>query len=203
MDCVNDESIYLKEYEWSFLLAGLGMTTVFGFWSEESFEAYEKIGENKIIVDLYQKEMIRCEDNQMIVLLPVADFLEIVLESSKCVIVQGSDPEQSIKCCYLAGESVLVVEKSQREIATIRIKKISSQEWIENVISEIEDEDVQIDIILRGSKEDIVYETLIYEEEGLKKYVTIKEKDTEQRIEYQPDMVKHKMKEWLQEGEGE
>lgn len=197
MDCVNNESIYLKESEWKFFLAGLGFTEVYGLFSEEKEDADREFHMYRMLADLYQRGMISCEGKQIIVLPPVSDFLEIMQKSKKCVILRRSEKEYPVRCCYITNTSVLIMEKSQRELSAIRLKQMSVEDWKKDIFAAVAEEDEEMQIFLQDSRKNLLYEKIIFKEEGLRSYLIIENKNGQKQVEYQSDVLDKKIREWI------
>ena len=195
MDCANNESIYLKECEWEFLLSGIGMTDVYGLFSEKN-DVKTRNNRDDILVALYSKHIISCEGKQIIVFPPVSEFLEIMSVAMKCVILRGSDKEYSVKCCYITSTAVLIIEKSQREVNTIRLRQLAETAWMQEILDVVE-ENEEMQIFLHDSRNDILHEQILYKEDGLNNYLTIENKKEKIKVEYQPDILKSRMKKWM------
>lgn len=195
MDCANNESIYLKECEWEFLLSGIGMTDVYGLFSEKN-DVKTRNNRDDILVALYSKHIISCEGKQIIVFPPVSEFLEIMSVAMKCVILRGSDKDYSVKCCYITSTAVLIIEKSQREVNTIRLRQLAKTAWIQEILDAVE-ENEEMQIFLHDSRNDILHEQILYKEDGLNNYLTIENKKEKIKVEYQSDILKCKMKKWM------
>ncbi|MBO5303966.1 MAG: hypothetical protein J6A92_07950 [Lachnospiraceae bacterium] len=196
MDYVNSESIYLKEAEWKFFLSGLGFTEIYGVFSMEKEETDNREQIHQMLVDLYLRKVIACEENRIYVLPPISEFLKLMQKNKKCVLLRKCGSEHPIKCCYLAENTVLVMEKSQREKASIRLCQMTFEAWLGYVLEEIE-ENEEMQFFVQDSRKDILYEKIIYKEDGIRELLIIETDAGQIQKEYQPDFLIEKIKNWM------
>lgn len=141
MDGIVSESYYLQETELKLLLAGLGLKEWYGLFSErEKTDIIREPEEvrNRILAGMYQKGLVSWKQGSVLIRQPYARILSLMLQKKTCVTMQLTDAGHTVCCCYLADQSVVMVQKSQREKAMLRIAEISVTEWLGLVDDDID-----------------------------------------------------------------
>lgn len=193
MSWKNHEIFYYKEVELKYLLSGLGITNIYGLFSEET----EDIHMYQLLVGMYQKKMCESVEDNLVVLPPTSDFLTKLIQSKRCVLLQREMMGYPLRCCYLGENEVIVTEKSQREVNTIRVWQMTLEEWREFVFTEIEDEIYEMRISVHGVFEEHLHGKMIFREVDFQKKVFYEENGEMQQKEYQPQKIKIKLDEWI------
>lgn len=228
MGCVEYECYFLKEEELALLLAGLGIQKLCGLFSEHIPVQLTNEERNRIMVQLYQKEMVDWEQQEIIVKKPLADMLTILVHSQRCITVYGTLGRKSIRCCYIANHQVVMIEKSQREKNTLRLSQFSKTEWIQlireladvsesvlepnedgrtqiskswlqNPLDYLENKDVHLVLSMGSSRMVEEYRRLIIQESGLSTYIIMQNKDSCRVELYQKEVFGNIIERWEEE----
>ncbi|MGN0290476.1 MAG: hypothetical protein ACI4C5_00985 [Lachnospiraceae bacterium] len=228
MDCEVGEYYYLKESEIKLLLAGLGVTQLYGIFTEEAKKKLEKEELHKNMAKLYQEDWIDWENGKIAVKKPLSKILSVIEKSRRCIVIYGKS--QSVKCCYFTKEQVVMVEKSQREEETLCISYSTMHKWIAAVseaieISEgfiddvckvqkteqkffqwkedtkiyLEDESIKAVFCLQDSKKNYLYKRFLIQEKGLQTFFIAQSREkTVRNIYYRETLVKN-LEKWMRE----
>lgn len=207
MDFVEFESYYMKEEEVNLLLAGLDVPYIYGIASDTISGPLPQEKVNYILIALYQKDVIDWEAGNIVVKQPFSDILAVMSESRKCVVISGGSGEYAIRCCYVMEDKVVITEKSQREEGMLSISYFTFQEWItyidgyafaEKMFS---DENRKVLLELKNTRTGKESGSIAILETGLHTYLVQKFGLKEEKIPYEKENLKQRLKEWLQEVE--
>lgn len=206
MDCVEIENHYMKIEEVNLLLAGLNITSFFGIAVNHDVIP-KKENVNRILISLYQKDIIDWEQEQIVVKQPYSDILYVLSKSRKCVVLQGESEEHSSRCCYFHEDKIVVAEKSQREEDMLCMALLSWNDWIAYIEEYIQieraylNEMVKVSLELRDSRTGEKEGMLLIREHGLDTVLIRKNEMEETAISYTGDVLRREVENWLREAE--
>lgn len=171
MEHMGAEIYYLKEMELKLLLAGLGLKEWYGLFSDEAGTGEVPEGfRNRILADLYQKELIDWKQGSVAVRQPCAGMLSAMLEKKRCVTIKMPDENLPVRCCYLSADSVVMIQKSQREEKTLGMAQLPVPDWlqyVEEAVGMLEDGECLV-LTCCSSENGRIYQRLNLWQEGLR-----------------------------------
>lgn len=225
MSCVEYESYYIKQEELKILLAGAGITSWYGLWGRE--EACTAARQNRIVTELYRKGFVEFKENSVLVKKPVSTMLSVLTAGKECIVVTPGNPQYPVRCCYFSGDSVVLMEKSQRERDTVCLFLLTRAEWMQLLESEIglmeellPQEDVSCDtawltwdrtdteclkepsvqwvFTFRSSRKEAVYARLLIQKQGLSSYIVRQDAKESWAVYYSGKLLRAYLEEWLE-----
>lgn len=138
-------SYYIREGEFYFLMAALGQKNFYGVSSyeagmEKDWNQREQI--HRILVDLYQKQYVEWQGDQIRIREPMAGLLKKVASAKTALWVEK---EEKIWCGYEVESGYVFVEKGQHEKEMIKLTPVEAEDivdyeelWEDAVIKRIE-----------------------------------------------------------------
>ncbi len=170
MGQTGSEIYYLKEAEVKLLLAGLGIKRWYGFFSEEAAGRMPPEAFHRVLAGLYQKGVVAWEQGDALVRQPYARMLAAMLKEKRCITMQVAGCTHPLRCCYIAGPEVVVMQKSQREHATVGLSEMSAENWL-GLAGEITDslpEDACLEFSCRNSESGECEQKIAVRQEGIR-----------------------------------
>ncbi len=194
MDCEAFSIFYFKEAELKLLLAGLGVHTWYGIFSEKDSVGRDfKQKYHQIMAELYQKDVINWKNDQISVKKPYADMISLMLAQKKCVTIESEQEQYPKQCGYIHLENVVVTRKSQREEHTLSLQQMRISQWLQSLEEEICSlEDRQsLSICCRNSFNGQELEHIKICQKGIRTYLN-------ENTFYQKQALRRKMEEWAE-----
>lgn len=206
MGFVEIESHFMQIEELKFILAGLGVSSFFGV-SVHKEQIPKKEELNRILISLYQKDIIDWEDEKIAVKQPFADIFYVLSNCKKCVVVRGESGQGNTHCCYFWDNQVVVIEKSQREENSICITILQWDIWTsyieECVVAErmYMSESNLLRLELCSSSTGNLEGVIFIKEQGLQTSLIESFSKKERSFPYDGELLKQRIELWLWEAE--
>lgn len=158
MSCGEYESYILKDKEMKLLLAGLGMKQLYGILDSDGAEEITRESKNRVLLSLYQKEVIDFSDGEISIRPGVSDLFRTLLESRECVSVHVRGQDMPVRCGYVSNGWVVMMERCQRRKGALKLSFWTQAQWIlflESLMGEIVSECEQV--LKNFEKEETAY----------------------------------------------
>lgn len=206
MGFVGIETHFMQIEELKFLLAGLGVSSFWGLSvHEEQVPKKEEL--NRILISLYQKDIIDWEDEKIAVKQPFADIFYVLSNCKKCVVIRGESGQGNIRCSYFWDNHVVIIQKSQREENSICITFLQWDLWNsyieECVIVErmcLADSSL-LRLELCNSSTGDLEGCMFIREQGLETILIERFSEMERNFPYNGELLKQRVELWLREAE--
>lgn len=198
MDLVKGESYYIKIREMYLLLAGLDIPCIYGIASDkEGIPERKEI--NRVLVEMYQKQIIDWEEDCIVIKQPYTDMIDILSTCQRCIVIKGLSEKLPVYCCYLAQEAVVMTERSQREEGMLCISYMSYEEWLLCIGECLEtegkniEESIKIILEVRDSRNGTDYGKITIIEQGLQTIIIEENAQQEERCLYDREILAEKI----------
>lgn len=212
MGCAAYEGYYFLEAEWKLLLASAGITRWYGLCSENPGYVPDEAECNRILANLYQKDIIDWEDGGIAINRPFSKFFSTLRGSRECITIKGKG-EIPVRCCYIGETDVVVTEKSQRERDMLCAFCMAKDEFVcfvleyaeiypEGICREEEGTDFlsgepELTLELRSSTDGKEKERLMLQEHGLQTYLIWEKGGEAGQLCFRRSLLEQYIKGWL------
>lgn len=113
MNCIANERFYLTSEELYVLLNAYKIKKWYGFDISDDIKTLNDV--NRVIAELYRKDIVKWENKKAVVLPPFDAFFNVIKNSRHCICKVSSNSEESVKMYYLHGKNVALFEAGSRK----------------------------------------------------------------------------------------